>query len=301
MNVSELSSCHIILDAVAFDDGLDYNARTSLAAAPRLRKVLHVQGRSYWAAANIGPYSQSVNAQGRITIAGQIGLLPATLQLASPPSLEIALSLQHARRVFKATLENRVEKHKGWIEGCICWIDDVRRLAVARSAWQAQSIDTGDEQSDGDEELGWEAEWLGAGISSKEVPITFIVLPKGALPRSACVEWQLFAHDGQAVASPDESDDDDNDDGEAPPPAISAEANGTLGGFDAEWKIVSSKQGASTLGIMHLNRASNLPSRSAEATPHHLLSKALTLKVLYHQQEDLDMCECRYCCSSFPC
>jgi diphthine-ammonia ligase len=280
VNLSEQSSCHLILDAVAFDDGVDYSKGSTLSP-PRLRKVLHVQGRSYWAAANIGPYSQSVHAQERITIAGQIGLLPATLQLAIPPSLEIALSLQHARRVFNATLEGRAEKQRGWIEGCICWIDDLRWLSAARNAWQAQS---GNEST-----VGWEAEWLGAGLTVDDIPVTFVVLPKVALPRSASVEWQLFAHDGQAVPNSNDSDDDDDDDGEASTPTFSAVEDVSFGPFDARWKTIASKKGASAMGIMHLMRSSS--NTFSQSTADHL-STALSLKVLYHQQDDLESCEC---------
>lgn len=73
---------------------------------------LHVQSRSYWAPANIGPYSQAIGiassqragAHLRLTyIAGQIPLIPSTMLLPapSPVSLEtqIVLSLQHLWRI----------------------------------------------------------------------------------------------------------------------------------------------------------------------------------------------------------
>ena len=48
---------------------------------------LHVQGLSYWAPANIGPYSQSVKALGLLFMAGQIGLVPPTMAMpATMPS-----------------------------------------------------------------------------------------------------------------------------------------------------------------------------------------------------------------------
>ncbi|KAI1468768.1 adenine nucleotide alpha hydrolases-like protein [Daldinia caldariorum] len=88
------------------------------------RRGLHVQSRSYWAPANIGPYSQAVaypllsgdegqnnDAQNSksplaVSIAGQIPLIPASMTL--PPvledggsslSLQITLALQHLWRV----------------------------------------------------------------------------------------------------------------------------------------------------------------------------------------------------------
>lgn len=59
------------------------------------KKCLHVQSRSYWAPANIGPYSQAIScpvssANGQntnakvISIAGQIPLVPHTMALPAP-------------------------------------------------------------------------------------------------------------------------------------------------------------------------------------------------------------------------
>ncbi|KAF4338335.1 meiotically up-regulated 71 [Fusarium beomiforme] len=86
---------------------------TPVPKADRDRNGLHVQSRSYWAPANIGPYSQAIDvpvtAQGQatglrcISVAGQIPLIPATMLLPSPSEksreLQIVLSLQHLWRV----------------------------------------------------------------------------------------------------------------------------------------------------------------------------------------------------------
>ncbi|KAG9257007.1 uncharacterized protein F5Z01DRAFT_616918 [Emericellopsis atlantica] len=74
------------------------------------RHGLHVQSRSYWAPANIGPYSQAIGiSAGGIpllrtwSVAGQIPLLPASMELppSSPTSrqLQVVLSLQHLWRI----------------------------------------------------------------------------------------------------------------------------------------------------------------------------------------------------------
>lgn len=77
------------------------------------RNGLHVQSRSYWAPANIGPYSQAIDIPitakhvdtglRSIAIAGQIPLIPATMVLPTPSEtshqLQIVLSLQHLWRV----------------------------------------------------------------------------------------------------------------------------------------------------------------------------------------------------------
>ncbi|THV55616.1 hypothetical protein BGAL_0006g00700 [Botrytis galanthina] len=80
------------------------------------RKALHVQSRSYWAPANIGPYSQasslpsSLSTSQTLTIAGQIPLIPHTMLLpTSSPSpsplfhISTILSLQHLLRIADAT------------------------------------------------------------------------------------------------------------------------------------------------------------------------------------------------------
>ena len=77
------------------------------------REGLHVQSRSYWAPANIGPYSQAIGTsivhQGNDTglrswsVAGQIPLIPSSmlLPIESPTSqeMQLVLSLQHLWRI----------------------------------------------------------------------------------------------------------------------------------------------------------------------------------------------------------
>lgn len=75
------------------------------------RQGLHVQSRSYWAPANIGPYSQAVSfpvtAGGGgggprvVHIAGQIPLVPASMELPTEGGIEtqLILSLQHLWRI----------------------------------------------------------------------------------------------------------------------------------------------------------------------------------------------------------
>lgn len=53
-------AARVTLDALAMDDGQRYAQGMCEGSQVRERRVVHVQGRSYWAAANIGPYSQAV-------------------------------------------------------------------------------------------------------------------------------------------------------------------------------------------------------------------------------------------------
>lgn len=87
------------------------------------RQGLHVQGRSYWAPANIGPYSQAITFpihspldSGEVSsgsprlvhVAGQIPLVPASMELPTTEDggggfqLQLALSLQHLWRIGTA-------------------------------------------------------------------------------------------------------------------------------------------------------------------------------------------------------
>ncbi|KAF1920043.1 hypothetical protein BDU57DRAFT_1693 [Ampelomyces quisqualis] len=89
------------------------------------RQGLHVQGRSYWAPANIGPYSQAISVPlparnhtditqeekqpvqeaGKVVyIAGQIPLIPASMAVYQPHDFrgQALLSLQHLWRIGRA-------------------------------------------------------------------------------------------------------------------------------------------------------------------------------------------------------
>lgn len=104
---------------IATDLGKDVKVSLSvvLDLRPRsTRRSLHVQSRSYWAPANIGPYSQAVaeplcskkvadgDGSGSeaevVSFAGQIPLVPVSMELAEGgPLHDTLLSLQHLWRV----------------------------------------------------------------------------------------------------------------------------------------------------------------------------------------------------------
>lgn len=237
------------LDGWAYDDGSVYtcqadqsstsSSQLSPPTAPRLRQVhpgsrsyrqtLHVQSLSYWASANIGPYSQGLINASRMSIAGQIGLLPVDLSLPTGQegvAMQYALSSQHARRIFAAVLEERNRCGKGWVEGGVCWIaqpplgresEGPNRLKAALRCWGAQdsasymaaggqSAVQEAEDDDGDIEED-DADWLfgTAGIVNRSterrgahaLPMLYVHLGEKDLPRGAAVEWQLTAHDGK--------------------------------------------------------------------------------------------------------
>ncbi|KAH6636640.1 hypothetical protein F5144DRAFT_486209 [Chaetomium tenue] len=108
-------------DAAAANIAVYLTVHTALQ--PGQRQGLHVQSRSYWAPANIGPYSQAISIPVSslggsgdldasasssgvrlVSIAGQIPLVPATMALPAGSSedtlpLQLSLSLQHLWRI----------------------------------------------------------------------------------------------------------------------------------------------------------------------------------------------------------
>ncbi|KAH6660074.1 hypothetical protein BKA67DRAFT_38965 [Truncatella angustata] len=138
-----------------------------------LRQGLHVQSRSYWAPANIGPYSQAIVFPQSIrtnddastdsscvpklvTIAGQIPLLPASMelpQLDDSAPLQITLALQHLWRVG-------IEMQTQWWTSAVAYFprtpdeaDMKRKALLAACAWQSAHLWSAD-PSDEDDENG---------------------------------------------------------------------------------------------------------------------------------------------------
>ncbi|TLD05845.1 uncharacterized protein PgNI_08849 [Pyricularia grisea] len=154
-----------------------------------VRDGLHVQSRSYWAPANIGPYSQAItlplnliaqpntrrhqgddavtsnqsSASGPrlVLIAGQIPLVPATMELPRPGDQETeldvfifnaTLSLQHLWRIAQ-------DKEVQWWSSAVAYtsktdnVETARRKAVAAATVWAKAHNSGgdgDDASDDD-------------------------------------------------------------------------------------------------------------------------------------------------------
>ncbi|KDN39245.1 hypothetical protein K437DRAFT_270346 [Tilletiaria anomala UBC 951] len=262
------------------------------AARPQdLRRALHVQGRSYWAPANIGPYSQAVVAAQRITIAGQIGLRPADLSLPPDADMQLLLSLQHARLILHAVLEQRAILAPGahWVEGGICWLDEgadgLHLDQKANALWQSQVAI--DEVTDRVQEMPvhqrWHLEWLGSKAHTQGVapPIAYVTLPPGSLPRGASVEWQLTAHTGEATAAADDDAEENAEpeyrrlvrvdcikrDAEMFPSTSSDNAT-------PDWESVCDPQSAAASGIVFFQQNACV---DADGAPY---ASALSIKVL---------------------
>ena len=146
-----------------------------------LRQGLHVQSRSYWAPANIGPYSQAISvpiaslaakSSGEVStstgggprlvsIAGQIPLVPATMALPvgddDTLKLQLSLSLQHLWRIG---LEVGVQWWTSAVvyfpsSGCDKTSSSKLRASLAAKAWEAaHHYSTATDEDDSGDESG---------------------------------------------------------------------------------------------------------------------------------------------------
>ncbi|GAA5851868.1 hypothetical protein JCM5353_005399 [Sporobolomyces roseus] len=166
------------------------------------RTALHVQSLSYWGAANIGPYSQAITVANRCYLAGQIPLIPASLALPSPAYFptEVALSLQHVRRIVKAASEGRWQ---GWMEGGVAWIQEEddetqwrKRAVAAREGWRT---------------------WNQQQIESQDLQPPLLLVSAAQLPRSASIEWQVTWQTGQVPWSSNEDESSSEEDDKPKP------------------------------------------------------------------------------------
>ncbi|KAF9247329.1 hypothetical protein BU15DRAFT_39022 [Melanogaster broomeanus] len=158
------------------------------------RKALHVQSLSYWAPANIGPYSQAISIPPYTFVSGQIGLIPSSLILpppsphsyststASPLPLETALALQHTARVIRAAPN---AGQGGWIQLATYYLVHTEDVHHVRKS-------------------------VGL-VDGRTTPTLYVVL--SSLPRGARVEKQVLVHSGRFVVpcleSPSEEEEEE--------------------------------------------------------------------------------------------
>ncbi|KAH6675654.1 ATP binding L-PSP endoribonuclease family protein-like protein [Halenospora varia] len=172
----------------------------SLQNSTPQRKSLHVQSRSYWAPANIGPYSQAISVPLQsssenqesltwtVSVAGQIPLIPHTMTLPPPRTdenttpfedfkLQATLSLQHLWRIGQ-------EMNIAWWTSAVAYLPrsssstNSSRARIAAEAWKLlHRRKNDDEDSDNGEERDlWEEkhfagmEHRGSGNTSRSLP-----------------------------------------------------------------------------------------------------------------------------------
>jgi len=129
------------------------------------KKVLHVQGWSHWAPANIGPYSQAVLVGKNILISGMIGLVPGNmLMVGEGEAAQAGLALRHVERVAQVVGVGEEVLSKAKIVNC--YVLDVEGAKQAEHVWRTSLED------------------------QENVPkINFLVVNE--LPRMAKVEWEV--------------------------------------------------------------------------------------------------------------
>ncbi|EJS42701.1 YLR143W [Saccharomyces arboricola H-6] len=147
---------------------------------------LHVQGRSYWAPCNIGPYSQSIwlsdDANQVSFISGQIGLIPQSMViLEKDPLCQTILALQH----FDTLCRTIGAQKKLFMT---CYISDKSIIDIACKAWALYCSDL--------------------SCDDKEC---LIIVKISQLPRGAVAEWGGVAC-GQLQIDENDYDREDGED-----------------------------------------------------------------------------------------
>ncbi|XP_077416063.1 diphthine--ammonia ligase isoform X1 [Vanacampus margaritifer] len=142
------------------------------------REALHVQSLSHWAPANIGPYSQALRVDDAVFCAGQIALVPCTMQLVKAGiHTQASLSFIHALKVLEATISSLTLAH---VVQAHCYITRRQDVAVVRAAWKRMV-----EVMAEDQELLIEPD-------CKATP-SLVVVVVLALPKGAAVELHVTA------------------------------------------------------------------------------------------------------------
>ncbi|EDO19339.1 hypothetical protein Kpol_1036p86 [Vanderwaltozyma polyspora DSM 70294] len=135
---------------------------------------LHVQGRSYWAPCNIGPYSQAIwksTDRNKVSyISGQIALDPASMEMNfHDPLHQSVLSLKHFD-----TLKNTIDAKRSL--SMTCFISEKSIVPVITSTWSLYCSD-----------MAYESElWM----SKEDDPKGCLIIAEvSELPRNALCEW----------------------------------------------------------------------------------------------------------------
>ncbi|XP_073338815.1 diphthine--ammonia ligase [Pagrus major] len=141
------------------------------------REALHVQSLSHWAPANIGPYSQALRLDESVFCAGQIALVPCTMQLVKAGTrTQARLSFSYVKKVLEAVISSLTLAH---VVQAHCYATRRQDIPIIRAVWESM-LRAAEEEKD----LSWEPE-------SKPASLLVAVVP--ALPRGAAVELHVTA------------------------------------------------------------------------------------------------------------
>ncbi|XP_026195846.1 diphthine--ammonia ligase [Anabas testudineus] len=141
------------------------------------REALHVQSLSHWAPANIGPYSQALRVDESVFCAGQIALVPCTMQMVKAGTrTQTLLSFSHVKKVLEAVISSLTLAH---VIQAHCYTTRHQDIPIIRAIWESMLMAAVEEK-----DLLWEPE-------PKPAPLLVVVVP--ALPRDAAVELHVTA------------------------------------------------------------------------------------------------------------
>ncbi|TMS21504.1 Diphthine--ammonia ligase [Larimichthys crocea] len=141
------------------------------------REALHVQSLSHWAPANIGPYSQALRVNQLVFCAGQIALVPCTMQLVKAGTRTQAhLSFSYVKKVLEAVIGSLTLAH---VIQAHCYTTRHQDIPIIRAVWETM-LRAAEEEKD----LSWEPE-------SEPAPLLVVTVP--ALPKGAAVELHVTA------------------------------------------------------------------------------------------------------------
>ncbi|KAE8326792.1 hypothetical protein BDV39DRAFT_176638 [Aspergillus sergii] len=199
-------------------EGVNIMVSLVVDLGPRdLRQGLHVQSRSYWAPANIGPYSQAmsipVHSERLVYIAGQIPLEPASMDMVAGPeswlesySLRAVLSLQHMWRIGAAMQVD-------WWLGAVAYLTGTDHIGtkaqIAWRLWEMMHAQQTDSDEDDEEPVldAWDIRYGGRAydqpinpeaaalpnisvVHSDVLVPPFFAVQVAELPRGSDIEWQ---------------------------------------------------------------------------------------------------------------
>ncbi|KAL6105415.1 dph6 [Pungitius sinensis] len=141
------------------------------------REALHVQSLSHWAPANIGPYSQALRVDETVFCAGQIALVPCTMQLVTAGAgTQARLAFGYVKKVLEAVIGSLTLAH---VIQAHCYVTRHRDIPVVRSIWAGMLA------------AAEEDEGLLREPPTEPTPLLALVVP--ALPRGAAVELHATA------------------------------------------------------------------------------------------------------------
>ncbi|KAK8847652.1 hypothetical protein IAR55_005511 [Kwoniella newhampshirensis] len=270
------------VEVVGFDDQPMSAERMGSNQLVGGRSGLHVQGLSYWAPANIGPYSQAVVVNSRLFLAGQIPLIPASLTLPRPPSPptspyshQATLALQHVRKIVEVLRSKNSTGGgwEGWIESAVAW------WAAPPDGCQGEAV--------GVVRRAWDI-WTRT-IGGEAAPVVFVHAKE--LPKGALVEYQVNLHTGRPGFMEDQrevrgvsqtSDDNDDGDDEDVDELGALYSQGREGSVWWESVVTGGRRQQGSRAILFLEDIDSLRGLSTSHLISALLSRSVIVRI-YHR------------------